>query len=283
MSDYETVKYEKLQGVAKVSLNRPEARNAQNRRMTYELNDALTKASFDDEIKVIVLAAEGPHFSSGHDLRDTESYDMPTIGISGGFSKGGAEGHMAFEEEIYLNMCRRWQQLPKPTIAQVHGKTIAGGLMLMWVCDLIVASEEATFTDLTIDFGVNGVEWFAHPWELGIRRAKEMLFTGEAVTAQEAYNLGMVNHVVEREQLDGFTLELAEKISKRPSFALKLAKMSCNQALDAQGFWTAQQAAFNLQHVGHSDFRERHLRQKLSDLEESPERKAQKEKKVNEG
>lgn len=264
---YETVKYETIDAVAKISLNRPEARNAQNRRMTYELNDAMTKAAFDDDIKVIVLAAEGPHFSSGHDLRDTEEYDMSPIGISGGFAKGGAEGHMAFEEEIYLNMCRRWQQLPKPTIAQVHGKAIAGGLMLMWVCDLIVASEDASFIDLTVDFGVNGVEWFAHPWELGIRRAKEMLFTGDPVTAAEAYNLGMVNHVVERDELEAFTQALAEKISKRPSFALKLAKMSCNQALDAQGFWTAQQAAFNLQHVGHSDSRERHLRKKVAELE----------------
>lgn len=266
MSEFETVSYEVADQIATVTLNRPEARNAQNRRMTYELNDALTRAAFDDEVKVIVLAAEGPHFSSGHDLRDREEYDLKPIGISGGFAKGGAEGHMAFEEEIYLNMCRRWQQLPKPTIAQVHGKAIAGGLMLMWVCDLIVASEDATFTDLTVDFGVNGVEWFAHPWELGIRRAKEMLFTGDPVTAAEAYNLGMVNHVVARDELSSFTRTLAEKIAQRPSFALKLAKMSCNQALDAQGFWTAQQAAFNLQHVGHSDFRERHLRKKLDEL-----------------
>ena len=271
MPEFTTVKYEVVEQIAKISLNRPDARNAQNRRMTYELNDALTQAAFDDEIKVIVLAAEGPHFSSGHDLRDREEYEMEPIGIAGGFGKGGAEGHMAFEEEIYLNMCRRWQQLPKPTIAQVHGKTIAGGLMLMWVCDLIVASEDATFTDLTVDFGVNGVEWFAHPWELGIRRAKEMLFTGDPVSAEEAYNLGMVNHVVPRDGLDNFTLELAQKIAKRPSFALKLAKMSCNQALDAQGFWTAQQAAFNLQHVGHSDFRERHLRDKVKQLKADAE------------
>ena len=266
MSDYETVAYEAKDGIAKVTLDRVDARNAQSRRMTYELNDALTKASFDDDVKVIILAGNGPHFSSGHDLRDTEEYDMPMIGISGGMSKGGAEGHMAFEEEIYLNMCRRWQQLPKPTIAQVHGKTIAGGLMLMWVCDLIVASDDATFTDMTVDFGVNGVEWFAHPWEMGIRKAKEMLFTGEPVTAEQAYNVGMLNHVVPRDELDDFTLELAAKIAKRPSFSLKLAKLSCNQALDAQGFWTAQQAAFNLQHLGHSDFRERHMKAKYKEL-----------------
>jgi enoyl-CoA hydratase len=266
MSEYETVIYEVEEGgIARVRMNRPEVRNAQSRRLTYDLNDALTAAAFDDEVKVIIISGEGPHFSSGHDLRDREDYDMVPVGISGGFAKPGAEGHMAFEEEVYLNMCRRWQQLPKPTIAQVQGKTIAGGLMLMWVCDLIVASDDATFTDMTVDFGVNGVEWFAHPWELGMRKAKEMLFTGEAVTAEQAYNLGMLNHVVPRDELADFTLELAAKIAKRPSFSLKLAKQSCNQAQDAQGFWTAQQAAFNLQHVGHASSRERRLAKQLEE------------------
>ena len=129
--------------------------------------------------------------------------------------------------------------------------------MLMWVCDLIVASEDATFTDVTVDFGVNGVEWFSHPWEFGLRKAKEMLFTGEAVTAEQAYNLGMLNHVVPSEDLEGFTLDFAQRIAKKPSYSLKLAKMACNQTQDAQGFWTAQQAAFNLQHVGHASSFER--------------------------
>lgn len=260
MSEYETVIYEVLEGgIARVRLNRPEVRNAQNNQLTYEMNDALTTAAFDDEVKVIILSGEGPHFSSGHDMRGSGDYKPTPVGISGGMGKPGAEGLMAFEEEVYLHMCRRWQQLPKPTIAQVHGKTIAGGLMLMWVCDLIVASDDATFTDMTVNFGVNGVEWFAHPWEFGLRKAKEMLFTGEAVTAEQAYNLGMLNHVVPRDELADFTLDLAQKIAARPSFSLKLAKLSCNQAQDAQGFWTAQQAAFNLQHVGHASSRERWL------------------------
>jgi enoyl-CoA hydratase len=256
---FTTVQYEAAiePHIARITLNRPEVRNAQNRRMTYELNEALTAAAFDDDVKVVILAGDGPHFSSGHDLKDTEEYELDPVGISGGYTRPGAEGYMAYEEEVYLNMCRRWQQLPKPTIAQVHGKTIAGGLMLMWVCDLIVASDDATFIDPTVNFGVNGVEWFAHPWELGIRKAKEMLFSGEPVSAAEAHMLGMVNHVVPREDLAERTLELARKIAARPSFALKLAKLSCNQALDAQGFWTAQQAAFNLQHLGHSYTRER--------------------------
>ncbi|MCP5180477.1 MAG: enoyl-CoA hydratase [Pseudomonadales bacterium] len=268
MSEFQTIRYEVIDGaIARVTLNRPETRNAQNQRMTYELNEALTRASFDDAVKVIILAGEGPHFSSGHDIRGRDDFEPTRIGISGGIGKPGAEGHMALEEEIFFHMCRRWQQLPKPTIAQVHGKTIAGGLMLMWVCDLIVASEDASFIDITVDFGVNGVEWFGHPWEFGIRKAKEMLFTGQPVTAQEAYNVGMLNHVVPRDQLADFTLDLAGKIARRPGFSLKLAKLSCNQALDAQGFWTAQQAAFNLQHLGHSDWREQRLRAKVAELE----------------
>ena len=97
----------------------------------------------------------------------------------------GAEGMMAREEEIYLGFCTRWRQLPKPTIAQVQGKVIAGGLMLVWPCDLVVASEDATFSDPVVAFGVNGGEYFAHPWEVGARKAKEMLFTGEPLTAAQ--------------------------------------------------------------------------------------------------
>ncbi len=261
----ETVSYETVHdgAIARVTLNRPEVRNAQNRQMTYELDQAFATATSDDAVKVIILAGAGPHFSSGHDLKDNGAYDLQPVGLGGPFAAPGAEGHLAFEDEVYLKMCRRWHDLPKPTIAEVQGKTIAGGLMLMWVCDLIIAADDALFADPTTNFGVNGVEWFAHPWELGIRKAKELLFTGEFLSAEEALRLGMVNHVVEAGELRAFTETLAEKIAARPAFALRLAKMAVNQALDAQGFWTAQQAAFNLQHVGHSHSRELYYRKKL--------------------
>ncbi|AHH18413.1 enoyl-CoA hydratase/isomerase family protein [Nocardia nova SH22a] len=251
-----TITYEVVDGnIARITLDRPEVRNAQSRRLIYELNDALTAAAFDDDIKVVILAGNGPHFSSGHDQRDVEAFQATPVGITGGFAAPGTEGPMAHEEEVFLNMCRRWQQLPKPTIAQVHGKTIAGGLMLAWVCDLIIASDDASFSDITVGMGVNGVEWFAHPWELGIRKAKEMLFTGEPVSAEDAHRLGMVNRVVPRAELPEATLRLARTIAGKSSFGLKLAKLSCNQTLDAQGFWTAQQAAFSLQTLGHANNR----------------------------
>ena len=253
--NYQTIAYETPStGVARIVLNRPEKANAQNLQMTYELNSAFNKAAADDSVKVIILAANGKHFSSGHDLQDTAKIeDFEPVSNWGGFTQPGAEGRLAMEEEIYLGMCWRWRNLPKPTIAQVHGKTIAGGLMLMWICDLIIAEENATFSDPVVAFGVNGVEYFAHPWELGARKAKEMLFTGEAVTVEEAFRLGMINHVVPVDSLESFTLEMAEKIAQRPAMGLKLAKQSVNQSQDAQGLWTALQAAMSLQQLGHSN------------------------------
>jgi enoyl-CoA hydratase len=262
---FETVTYELLGDgqIARVTMNRPEARNAQNRKMTYELNDALTTAALDGNVKVIILAGAGPHFSSGHDLRDRAEYDGPPLSMFGGSTGPSVERHLEIEQEVFLQMCKRWYELPKPTIAQVQGKAIAGGLMLLWVCDLIVASEDAEFSDPTVGMGANGVEWFAHPWELGVRKAKEMLFTGGVVSAADAHRLGMVNHVVPRADLEAATVALAERIAARPSTALKLAKLSVNQARDAQGFWTAQQAAFSLHQLATADDREKKLRDEL--------------------
>lgn len=252
---YETVRVDRpADGVFRITLNRPEARNAQNKQMTYELNDAFNEGAGDSDSNVIVLAGEGPHFNAGHDLRDTGKVtDYPSVSTWREFDKPGAEGSMAIEHEIYYQMCMRWRNIPKPTIASVHGKTIAGGLMLMWVCDLIVASDDATFSDPTVAFGVNGVEYFAHPWELGVRKAKEFLFTGDPIGAEEARELGMVNRVVPRDELEAETLELASKVASKPSMGLKLAKQSVNQTVDAQGFSIAMQAAMSLQQLGHSN------------------------------
>ena len=254
MSEFSRITYEVSEGVAHIALNRVEVRNAQDKAMLYELNDAFDLASRDDEVKVIVLAANGPHFSSGHDLADRiDVTEFSQVSNWGGYDKPGAEGRQALEEEIYLGLCWRWRNLPKPTIAEVQGKVIAGGLMLVWVCDLIVAAEDTTFSDPVVAFGVNGVEYFAHPWEFGARKAKELLFTGGRMTAQEALSCGMVNHVVARADLTTFTSDLAARIAQRPSMGLRLAKQSVNQALDAQGFYTALQAAMSLQQLGHAN------------------------------
>jgi len=241
--------------VARITLARADSRNAQDRKMLYEINTALDVAMHDDEVRAVILAADGPHFPSGHHLTDVSQigdHGPPVMGV-GGYTQPGAEGWMAQEQEIYLGFCWRWRNLPKPTIAQVQGKAIAGGLMLVWPFDLIIASEDAEFSDPVVAFGVNGHEFFVHAYEVGHRKAKEMLFTGDAITAAEAKTLGMVNQVVKREELESYTLALAEKIGKRPSMGLKLAKMSVNQSLDAQGMWTAVQAAFGLHYLGHTN------------------------------
>jgi enoyl-CoA hydratase len=253
--EFKQIRYDRpADRVARITLARADIRNAQDRAMLYEINTALDVAMHDDDVRVVIMAADGPHFSSGHHLADGSKigeHGPPVMGV-GGYELPGAEGYMAQELEIYLGFCWRWRNLPKPTIAQVQGKVIAGGLMLVWPFDLIVASEDAQFSDPVVAFGVNGHEFFVHAHEVGHRKAKEMLFTGDAIGAAEAKTLGMVNHVVKREDLERFTLELAEKIGKRPSIGLKLAKMSVNQSLDAQGMWTAVQSAFALHPRGHT-------------------------------
>jgi enoyl-CoA hydratase len=242
-------------GVARITLARADIANAQDRAMLYEINTALDFAMHDDEVNVVIMAADGRHYSSGHHLTDQSpigEHGAPVVGV-GGYTLPGAEGYMAQEMEIYLGFCWRWRNLPKPTIAQVQGKVIAGGLMLVWPFDLIVASQDAQFSDPVVAFGVNGHEFFVHAYELGHRKAKELLFTGDSIGAAEAKTLGMVNQVVPRDALESFTLAMAEKIAKRPSMGLKLAKMSVNQSLDAQGMWTAVQAAFGLHHLGHTN------------------------------
>ncbi|MPY94411.1 MAG: enoyl-CoA hydratase [Acidimicrobiia bacterium] len=248
------IRYEEpAEGVARVVLARPEAANAQDRRMLYELNDAFDRASRDDSVKVIVVAADGVHFSSGHDLRDTSKVsDFDTVGPYGGFDAPGQEGWMAAEQEFFMGFCWRWRNLPKPTIVSVQGKVIAGGLMLVWPFDIVIAAEDAQFSDPVVAFGVNGHEYFVHPYEVGARKAKQMLFTSEAITAAEAHRLGMVNEVVARDDLERFSLEMASKIAQQPLMGLKLAKLSVNQALDNMGMWNTIQAAFGLHHLGHS-------------------------------
>lgn len=245
--------------IARIRLNRPERRNAQNTRLLYELNEAFDAAAQDDDISVIILAANGPHFSSGHDLgeiADGKAADNlmseRIVGTWCGFGCAGAEGQMAYEKEAYLGLSERWRNIPKPTIAQVHGKVITGGLMLVWPCDLIIASHDASFQDTAVDLGVCGVEFFNHPYELGIRKAKEFLFRSNIMTAAEAHAAGMVNHVVDRDELEQFTLDIAKEIARKPLFALKLAKEAVNAAQDAAGRSMVLHAAFGHHQLTHA-------------------------------
>lgn len=252
-----TIEYERTGPVALVTMNRPEYRNAQNSAMTYALDAAFGRAVDDDEVKVIVLAGAGKHFSAGHDIgtpgRDVDvSYDRKAVLWWDHVGRDGGDLRYAREMEVYLGMCRRWREIPKPTIAMVQGACIAGGLMLAWVCDLIVAAEDAFFADPVVRMGIPGVEYFAHPWVLGPRAAKEVLFTGDRFDATRAYELGMVNRVVPRASLKEETLAMAGRIAEMPRFGLALAKRAVNQAEDQMGLRSGMDSVFGLHHFAHA-------------------------------
>jgi enoyl-CoA hydratase len=251
------VRYERRDQTALITLNRPRYRNAQNSAMTYALDAAFSRAVDDDETRVIVLAGAGDHFCAGHDIgtpeRDADkTFDRQAVIWWDHVNKKGADARYAREMEVYLGMCRRWREVPKPSIAAVQGACIAGGLMLAWVCDLIVASDDAFFADPVVRMGIPGVEYFAHPWVLGPRLAKEMLFTGDRITAERAQAAGMVSRVVSRADLEATALDLAARIAAMPAFGLALAKRAVNQCEDLMGMRPGMDSVFGLHHVAHA-------------------------------
>lgn len=254
---YEQLIYEEpAPKVARIVMNRPERRNAQGITMTYELDDAIRRACHDDRINVIILAGAGEHFSAGHDLSGEGAY-FPSadqvVGLWGGAYQGaGWSGAYAREKEIYLEITERWRNAPKPIIGEIQGAVISGGIMLTWMCDLIVCSEDARFRDATAaEMGVPGAEFFQHTYEMSVRQAKEWLMTGDWMTAHEALQRGMVNHVVPREQLGAKALELATTIAAKNPFTMKLVKQSMNFAQDQAGRKAAMDHAFQLHQIGH--------------------------------
>ena len=250
----EHVRYERpAPGVARIVMARPQARNAQGLRMTYELDAAFQAGARDPEVKAIILAGEDPHFSAGHDLTETGEGTWPLVSLWSDFDAGGTEGRYGQESEIYLDMCERWRALPKPTIAAVQGKCIGGGLMLTWVCDLILASDDAQFRDPTVAMGVMGTEYFMHPWELGTRKAKEFLMLGDWMSAAEGHRLGMINRVVPRATLDQAALEMAQAIAAKPQFAIRAAKVTINHAQDQAGRAHAMRQSFAMHQLTHAN------------------------------
>jgi enoyl-CoA hydratase len=251
------VLYEARDAVAFVTMNRPQYRNAQNAKMTYALDAAFSRAVNDDSVKVIVLAGAGEHFSAGHDIGTPErdihrSFPRVATTYWEHEDKKGAENIFVREQELYLGMCRRWRELPKPTVAMIQGACIAGGLMLAWICDLIVASDDAFFSDPVMRMGIPGVEYFAHPFMMNARQAKEFLFLGERMGAADAHRIGMVNRVVPRGRLLEETLSVANRIATMPRFGLALAKKAINQAEDRMGLRDSIDATYGLHQLAHA-------------------------------
>jgi enoyl-CoA hydratase len=253
----EVVAYRVEGRVAVVTMNRPRYRNAQNSAMTYGLDAAFSRAAAADDVRVIVLTGAGDHFSAGHDIgtpgRDID-VSFPRVASLWWDHVGqpGAESRFARECEVYLGMCRRWRELPKPVIAAVRGACIGGGLMLAWICDLIVAADDAFFCDPVVRMGIPGVEYFAHPWVMGPRFATEFLFTGDRIPAERAAALGMVNRVVPAADLLAEVMATAERIASMPRMGLALAKRAVNQAEDAMGQRDGIDAAFGLHQLAHA-------------------------------
>jgi len=253
----EVVLYDKRERVAVVTMNRPQFRNAQNARMTFAIDDAFKRAVTDDDVAVIVLTGAGPHFSAGHDIgtpgRDVNK-DFARVATMywPHADKPATENLFVREQELYLGMCRRWREIPKPTIAMVQGACIAGGLALAWCCDLIIAGDDAFFSDPVLKMGIPGIEYFAHPHMLKPRIAKELLFTGERLDATRALQLGMINRVVERSQLEAETLAVGRRIAEMPRFALALAKQAINHAEERMGLRESMDAAYGLHQLAHA-------------------------------
>ena len=258
--DYETdepILYAVEDGVAWITMNRPSFNNAQNGQMTYALDDAFIRATNDDAVKCIVLAGNGKHFSAGHDIgtpgRDLHHEFDKRLMIAPHTNKPAAELLYTREQEQYLGMCRRWRDIPKPTIAMVQGACIAGGLMLAWICDLIVASDDAFFQDPVVPLmGIPGVEYFAHAYELPPRVAKEFLLLGERMPAARAEQFGMVNKVVPREQLREATAAWAGKLASGSRLGNWLTKQAVNHVEELRGKRSAMDAVFHMHHFAHA-------------------------------
>jgi enoyl-CoA hydratase len=261
VADYQFITYEELDEgrIARIMLNRPEARNAQNRGMLVELNEAFLKAEADDRVRVVILGGNGKMFSSGHDMGSKVAmaeYSRPTQHPSRAINGGdrlGVENLILQEWHYFFQNTLRWRNLRKITVAQVHGPVFAAGLMLMWSCDLIVAAEGTTFADVVATrLGMMGVEYFAHPWEFGPRKTKELLLTGDAMDAEEAHQLGMVSKIFPEAELSEKTLEFARRIANVPTVAALLVKEAVNQTVDTMGFTNALNSCFTIHELNHA-------------------------------
>jgi len=268
MPDYQYVTYESLDdgSIARIMMNRPESRNAQSRGLLVELGDAFLAAEADDRVRVVILGGTGPTFSSGHDLGTKEALaeldpgpgQHVTARINGGTRKG-AEHNMLQGWHYFFENTKRWRDLRKITVAQVQGAVYAAGLMLMWACDLIVAADDARFADVVgTRMGMCGLEYFAHPWEFGPRKTKELMLTGDGIDAEEAHRLGMVSKVFPAHELSDRALEFARRLAAVPTMTAFLVKESVNQTVDAMGFTNALAACFTIHQLNHAHWAQVH-------------------------
>ena len=246
---YDTLLYEVDGPVATITMNRPEVANAQNTALIDDLDAAFDEADADAAVRVVVLAGAGEHFSSGHDLKALVGQEAPDAWVA---MRETPEGKFHHEKVMYFDRCMRIHDFRKPTIAAVQGSCVAAGLMLACMCDLIVAADDAVFQNPVLRMTGAGVELLVEPWELGIRKAKEFLLTGDRIDAGEAWRLGLVNKVVPRAELLTATHELAAKVALVPPVTAQVVKASINNVGELQGKSQSWKYHFMAHHWTHN-------------------------------
>lgn len=250
-TDLGTILYSTDGPIATITFNRPEKRNAQNTALLEHLDQALDLAEEDEDVRVVIIAATGDHFSAGHDLSDVVD---PSQGDKWSELRQTTEGKLRHEEVMFYDKTVRIRDFRKPVIAAVQGACVAAGVMTAFACDLIVAADDAFFSNPVGKMSAVGVEVLVEPFAMGFRQAKEFLFTGRRMTAQEAFQLGAVNRVVPRAELDSAVKALAEDVAKVPAITAQMIKRSLNDAEDMAGLRSAWRNHFMIhQYVSESD------------------------------
>ena len=229
MSD-ERVTYVADGAVATLTLARPDQANALDSATIDQLDAAFDRAEADDEVRVVVLGAQGRHFCAGHDLKELFEGTDPWAAL-----RATPEGKWHHEQVMYFDRCVRIRDFPKPTIAAVQGVCAAAGLMLACMCDLIVAADDARFSNPVLRMSGAGVELLVEPWELGPRRAKELLLCATTLDAEEARRVGLVNRVVPRDELAAGARAMADEVALVPPVTAQAVKQSINAMVDGMG------------------------------------------------
>jgi len=224
--------------VARIRLNRPRFHNAQPPRMVEEMDQAFKLAVDNPDTRVVILSGNGEHFSAGHDLGTPDSIaDREERGMS----REGQAGYFG-TREYWFEASLRWRNLPIPTIAMVHGYCIYGGWIFASAMDIIFAANNALFLP-------SHTQYFTAPWDLGARKAKEILYEGRFITAEEAHEFGLVNRLFAPEELETETLAYAERVAGTPRFTSRMVKFSVNNMLDTQGFTPWTESAYHTYYI----------------------------------
>ena len=238
--DYEVVLVDNpAENVRRITLNRPEKRNALNHALRGELLHALQTGDMDKEVHVQIVRGAGPSFSAGYDLGGgNEGLDYPH------FTAGGEGQWPRHVTESWMGI---WD-LAKPVIAQVHGYCLAGGSELATGCDLVYMAEDAQMGYPAVRFGVPDMHF--HSWLVGMRKGMEMMLTGDSISGIEAAERGWANAAFPAEELEAKTLEMASRIAQMPQDLVQLNKRVVHRQMEIMGFRTAIRAGTELCTLG---------------------------------